>query len=297
MDEGNMSVAEKREKRRKKPAKRKIHGWVRAAVQVFFFLLMPSAYTSAFAGIKYIFAQIGLAEPVKPEMFLIVLIVLCVFTIVFGRFFCGFACAFGSLGDFFRWITLSLCKKIKKKPPKLPEKAGRIFSLGKYAVLAVVIVLCYKGLFQNVQSASPWTVFSLIHARNFALSGYIPGIILLLLIIAGMCLEDRFFCRFLCPMGAVFSILPVPGLFGLVRDRENCIKNCSACTRTCPSNIELPETGKYEIRGDCFQCQKCTDTCPKGNIHTGIRKLKGNEIWFTVLRAALLFGILKYIGL
>lgn len=284
-------------KKKKKIDQKKIHAWVRVAIQLFFFLLIPSIYTSAFAGVKYIFNQIGVADSVELTSFVSVLIAICIFTFVFGRFFCGFACAFGSMGDFFRWLYLTICRKLKKKPLKFPEKLSDRLPIMKYVVLIVIIFLCFRGLFNVVQSANPWTVFSMLHAGNFQLGNYIPGVVLLVLIIIGMCLEDRFFCRFLCPMGAVFTLVPVLPLFGLVRERDNCLKGCSACTRRCPSNIELPATGKYEIKGDCFQCQKCIDICPKKNVHTGMKKLRGNEIWFTIVRAVLLFAIFKYMGL
>lgn len=104
------------------------------------------------------------------------------------------------------------------------------------------------------------------------------------------------FCRNFCPMGAVFSLLPVLPFFALRRERENCIKGCKACTKKCPSNIGLPEDGSLKVEGDCFQCQKCIDTCPKGNIHTGVKGLRGNEFWFTILRAVILLILLLWLG-
>ena len=98
-------------------------------------------------------------------------------------------------------------------------------------------------------------------------------------------------------MGAVFSVLPVLPFSTLRRDRSECIKGCRACTMKCPSDIELASDTAPELSGDCFQCQKCIDTCPMGNIHTGIRALKGNEIWYTVLRAVILLVLFKVVGL
>ena len=136
----------------------------------------------------------------------------------------------------------------------------------------------------------------MLHAGNFKLGGYLVGLVLLVLILVGMCFEERFFCRNFCPMGAVFSLLPVLPLFALHRERENCIKGCKACTKKCPSNIGLPEDGSPKIEGDCFQCQKCIDTCSKGNIHTGVKGLRGNEFWFTILRAVILLILLLWLG-
>lgn len=275
---------------------KKLHTWLRALIQILYFLFLPSVYTAAFAGVKYIFTQIGAGEAIGLTSFVTVLIVLCAYTILFGRFFCGFACAFGSLGDGIHAFYLWCFKKRKKRPVLLSEKITEKLSYLKYLVLTVIAVLCFAGVYGKAKGTSPWDVFSMLHAGNFHLQGYLPGVILLFLIIVGMCMEERFFCRNLCPMGAVFSLLPVLPFFALHRDRENCIKGCSGCTKKCPSRIGLPEDGSIKVEGDCFQCQKCIDTCPKKHIHTGIKDLKGNEFWFTILRAILLLIIMIWAG-
>ena len=187
-------------------------------------------------------------------------------------------------------------RRERKKPMLLSEKITEKLSYLKYLVLTVIAVLCFAGVYGKAKGTSPWDVFSMLHAGNLHLQGYLPGVILLIFIIVGMCLEERFFCRNLCPMGAVFSLLPVLPFFALHRDRENCIKGCSGCTKKCPSGIGLPEDGSLKVEGDCFQCQKCIDTCPKKHIHTGIKGLKGNEFWFTILRAILLLVIMIWAG-
>ena len=270
-----------------KKTMKKIHVWVRAVIQLLYFLFIPSAYTAAFNGVKYIFTQMGAKSHLELTSFVVTLIALCLFTVVFGRFFCGFACAFGSLGDAVR----------KKKPVTMKASVVKYLQAVKYVVLVLLVVSCYTGVYSKAQGMSPWDVFSMLHAGNFKLGGYIVGLVILVLILVGMAFQERFFCRVLCPMGAVFSMLPVLPLFTLRRDRSECIRGCRACTMKCPSDIELAPDTAPELSGDCFQCQKCIDTCPKGNIHTGIRSLKGNEIWFTVLRAVLLLVLFKFIGL
>ena len=243
-------------KQMNKKTLKKVHVWVRAVIQLLYFLFIPSAYTAAFNGVKYIFTQMGAKSHLELTSFVVTLIALCLFTVVFGRFFCGFACAFGSLGDAVRAFYVFICKKRKKKPVTMKASVVKYLQAVKYVVL-----------------------------------------VLLVLILVGMAFQERFFCRVLCPMGAVFSMLPVLPLFTLRRDRSECIRGCRACTMKCPSDIELAPDTAPELSGDCFQCQKCIDTCPKGNIHTGIRSLKGNEIWFTVLRAVVLLVLFKFIGL
>lgn len=123
-----------------KKQRRQMHSWLRAAIQLLYFLFLPSAYTAAFAGVKYIFTQLGAGEKIGLTSFVSVLIVLCLYTIVFGRFFCGFACAFGSFGDAVHAIYVWVCKKMKKKTVKLPEKATEKLTMMKYVVLAVMIL-------------------------------------------------------------------------------------------------------------------------------------------------------------
>ena len=202
-----------------------------------------------------------------------------------------------NFGDAVHFVYVWICKKIKKKPVKLPETVTSKLSKVKYVVLAVIVLLCFKGVYSQTQGYSPWDVFSMLHAFNFKLGGYLLGIVLLVLIMVGMALQERFFCRFLCPMGAVFSLLPMLPFFTLKREREQCIKGCSACTKQCPSDIGLPEAGSLDVSGDCFQCQKCIDTCPRMNIHCGLPGIKGNEVVFTVIRALILFGLFIWLGI
>ena len=93
---------------------KKLHVWLRILIQVLYFLFLPSVYTAAFAGVKYIFTQIGAGEKIAMTSFVAVLLVICIYTILFGRFFCGFACAFGSLGDGVHALYVWVCKKMKK---------------------------------------------------------------------------------------------------------------------------------------------------------------------------------------
>ena len=67
---------------------------------------MPGAFVAGLNGVKAIFQAVGAGQPLAWTGFTMALVVLCLFTIVFGRFFCGWVCAFGALGLFLFIATL-----------------------------------------------------------------------------------------------------------------------------------------------------------------------------------------------
>ena len=298
-----------------KRQQKQLRTWLRTIIQIVFFLFLPSAYNSAFTGVKYLFTQVGAGKAIQWTPFVAILVVLLAYTIVFGRFFCGYACAFGSLGDWLFALRKYIARKTKWKPKTMPREWAKILSGVKYVVLTAIVVLCFTGLYSKLSGWNPWDAFSMLHARNFHLGKHIVALVLLLAICVGMFFEERFFCKFLCPMGAVFSLMPVLPVFSLHRDRSECIPRCSACTKICPADIDLPKDGAMSIRGDCFQCGKCIGNCPKSNVHAGLSDrslldvargnkehagkrpaLRGNEVWYTLVRFVILLALFIWLG-
>ena len=137
--------------------------------------------------------------------------------------------------------------------------------------------------------ASPWEVFSRLTALHLPPEGFGVGIGLLVLILLGMAVQPRFFCQFLCPMGAVFALLPVLPFARLHRQSDGCIPGCNACKQQCPVCLKLEETSLRS--GECIACEACVGTCPKQNIHRWDLSLCKHR-WLPVLAKALLFFLL-----
>jgi len=233
---------------------------VRTLIQIGFFVFMPSLFSQAFAGIKEVVSLMGKGQPLKMSDFLIKLIVLCLLTIIFGRIFCGFMCSFGAIGDWFYMLSEFIQKKIGVKFPEISEKAQINLQKFKYVVLLFIVLLCFSENGEYVAKYSPWTVFSLITQRNFKIGTYIAGSVLLVFIIIGMMLKERFFCQFICPLGAVFSLLPKNFLISVKKKEEKCFNGCKACTNKCPVHLKYDEAGMRE--GECISCGRCFMVCP-----------------------------------
>ena len=264
----------------------------RAGIQLIFFLLTPAVYTSCFSGIKAIASAIGASEPIPYDAFFTTLVAVCLYTILFGRFFCGYACAFGSFGDAVYALSQRIQKKCGKKLPNLPEKAVILLQKVKYLVLIVIVLLCVAGVYDTLPKWSPWDVFSMLTALRSIPTAYAIGTVLLLLIVLGMAVKERFFCQFLCPMGAVFALLPVLGTYR--RKRENCLPRCSACVKNCPVCVETDEGNSRT--GECISCGACSDICPKRNISYGLGVKDGNAPLPVIGKAVILLFVFLLVG-
>lgn len=127
----------------------------------------------------------------------------------------------------------------------------------------------------KLTGTSPWDVFSRLTALKLPAAGYGAGIVLFVLILIGMAAQPRFFCQFLCPMGAVFALLPVLPFAWLHRNGTRCIPGCSACAKRCPVDLKLDDAN---LRGgECIVCEACIGTCPKGNISRWDIRLSGES--------------------
>ena len=270
--EAQSEAASKRSSSTKKPvsaAKKRenaalAHRWLRYYIQLVFFVGAPALFSGAFNGVKYLFTQIGLGDAIEPTSFLVQLVAVLVFTILFGRFFCGYACAFGAIGDWLYNAFEFLRKKANIPRPEFPERLVKVLSLLKYVVLAAICAACFAGVWASFSSYSPWVAFAAILAGSIDGIGSIALGILAIIVVL-MIVRERFFCQFLCPLGAVFSLMPVLGFSEFVRTRDHCAKSCGRCQEACPVDI-WPDADTIR-HGECISCGRCADVCPMNNVN------------------------------
>ncbi len=279
-------------KRKKKIPKVQI---IRRVMQIASFLLLPALFVSTYIAIKSVYLaiinQTFAVETLLPQLILLLAVV--PLTILLGRFFCGFLCSFGAMADFF-WF---LGRKMKLKPLKISEKLDKSLRLVKYGILLFILIFIWTlGWVQIESTSNPWdmfgmfTSFSALPSASYVLT---IGFGLLFLIIIGSFFVERFFCRYLCPLGAVFSFLSRPRILKLKKPTENC-GSCKACTKSCTMGLPLYRSDTVNS-GECIQCMACISACPRENITARIGKSDVAPLATGLAATAMMLGI-YYVG-
>lgn len=252
---------------RKNFLKNKKINWIKVVIQILSFALIPGLFEGEFAAVGNIVSCIYKGniswESVKYSVWMLLATVPA--TVLVGKFFCGFFCSFGAVQDLL-WLGSHRLRALFPGKRNL-KKADRIFRFAKYAVLFYFIIFIWSGV-TAVKTAGPWQVFG-----QYVSFGHWPGLkpllsvggVLLLLIFIGSLFVQRFFCRYFCPMGAIYSLISQTSFLKIDKPREECGK-CHLCTSKCTMGMDLTKKDRI-AGGECISCQKCVSWCPKGNVH------------------------------
>ena len=241
--------------------------WIKVVIQILSFALIPGLFEGEFAAVGNIVSCIYKGniswESVKYSVWMLLATVPA--TVLVGRFFGGFFCSIGAVQDLL-WLGSHRLRALFPGKRNL-KKADRIFRFAKYAVLFYFIIFIWSGV-TAVKTAGPWQVFG-----QYVSFGHWPGLkpllsvggVLLLLIFIGSLFVQRFFCRYFCPMGAIYSLISQTSFLKIDKPREECGK-CHLCTSKCTMGMDLTKKDRI-AGGECISCQKCVSWCPKGNVH------------------------------
>ncbi len=187
-----------------------------------------------------------------------------------GRFICGFFCPFGFLQELLHKIPTP---KIQK------SSVTRGLSYLKYGILlifviAVPLITLAPGFCKYLCPAGTLEagiLLTLLQERLRAMTGALftwkAAVLILILLTCVFCF--RAFCRFLCPLGAIYSFFNPVSFFGIKVDQAKCI-HCDACVRHCKMDV------RKVCDRECIQCGECIGRCPASAIHYGVANGRKN---------------------
>ena len=198
-----------------------------------------------------------------------VLGLLLFFGALLGRAVCGFLCPFGWLQELLNRIPF---------PKKNRFRADRPLRRLKYLVLLLLVIVLPFALegvpvFCKLFCPAGTSAGLLLSLRDPALAelwgglfgwklAVLIGVVLLSLVIW------RPFCKYLCPLGALYGLF---NRFALVRmdlDADRCV-GCGACARACRMNVDPARTPNS---AECVRCGDCVRACPEQALHLGVKR-------------------------
>ena len=266
---------------------------LRTVSQILFFFLLPALYISTFSGLKAIYMSIYThsfsLEALWPQ--LIEVIAIIPVTIVAGRFFCGWMCAFGAMGDFIYMLS----QKVFKIKYRVNEKTDRILKYVKYIWLCFLVAVVWSFGVKLFATANPWDAFGMLLTPgslpdfSYVAANLLPALTILLLIIGASFFIERFFCRYLCPLGAVFAVLSKLRITSIAKPTGKCGK-CRICTSSCPMGIPLYKKDAWKS-GECINCFECVQACPRKNVSLSVSESDVRPAAAGVMAAAVITGI------
>lgn len=211
---------------------------------------------------------------IKYEFSLYVLGFMSLFGVIFGRFICGWLCPFGLIQD--------LLYKVPSKKIKVPNKVNNVLKYLKYIILILFVIILPMFLVNEFGISPPYfceficPVGTLEGGIPLVLSneslrgavGYLFGwkMFILISIILLSVFIYRPFCRYVCPLGAFYSLFNKISFYKYEIDKTKCT-SCSACQSKCKMDIKVYEDPNSL---ECIRCGECSKICPNKCIKKGI---------------------------
>ena len=211
---------------------------------------------SALVGLKRL-ALTGKYDMIHPAGLTIFLAALFI-GLLLRKGFCGWICPVG--------FTSNLAEKAGKKlkilwqPPLWLDLP--LLSLKYILLFFFLYLIAWKMTLDQIESfhTSPYNLAVDAKMLLFFLDPSALAAGIMLFLVAVSFVIRNFWCRYLCPYGALLGLLALAGPFQVKRDRKTCI-DCKKCEKTCPASIRL--TTKNTIRtGECIGCTECISVCP-----------------------------------
>lgn len=215
----------------------------------------------------------ALITKIHPSNLVLGLAVL-VATLLVGNAFCGWICPFGAVQDALTWVR----GRLHLPALSVPRGLDRVLRWGRFVVLAVILYLSYTTAALWFADYDPYVALFGLHWLFEPDNPTIwVSLSILAVVLAASLLVERAWCRYLCPLGGVLSVLSRFSLIRIRRTPTTCT-DCSLCDTACPVGIE-PSKAAPMVSPDCIGCMDCVTTCPvRGALAVDAPVLLGTPI-------------------
>lgn len=168
------------------------------------------------------------------------------------RAFCGYVCPIGAISE---WLQAA-ARRLRIRPRRVPYGLDRGLALLKYAVLGLILYFTWTAGELVFRGYDPCYALLSRHGEDITFWAYvISGAILLISLFVKVP-----FCRWFCPLAAVFTPFSRFGLMRIKRSPDACT-DCGACSRVCPMGIRV-HTQANVTAARCTACLECVAVCP-----------------------------------
>ena len=177
-----------------------------------------------------------------------------------GRAFCGWMCPIGTLQDFLANLANKLFKNNHKRkgantvslPYRISEKNNRWLRSLKYLVLVIILLASIWAVYPPLREICPARAL-----LSFQLTTPLLWSVLFTFVITSMA-NKRFWCKYLCPLGAILAPFNKIAPLRLVLNQDSCT-NCDRCDPACP--MDISDLTHHLRSAECIECLECQETC------------------------------------
>jgi polyferredoxin len=205
---------------------------------------------------KY-FLFTGIIEPVHPAAFIMFVAIVAV-SVLLKKGFCGWICPVGTVSQYF-WMAGARGFGKNYRMQKYADIGLRSI---KYMLMAFFLIAIWIRMAPEQLSlffSSDYYRTADIRTMKFFTEMSSTTFWSLCLIGGFSLVYKNFWCRYLCPYGALLGLLSYLSPVKIKRDEEKCV-HCGACSRNCPSLLPVEE--KQMVNSpECFGCLTCVSHC------------------------------------
>jgi len=207
-------------------------------------------------GWKYFFLT-GDWDPVHPAG-MVILGFAVLISFVLRKSFCGWFCPVGTISE---WLwRLGRGKNGRNiVPPKWLDIPLRSLKYILLVFFAWAVLLMDSGSLERFFALPYWKVSDIKMLYFFTGMSGTAAIVILSLVVGSIFIRN-FWCRYLCPYGALTGIFGFLGPTRIKREESTCI-DCNLCAKVCPAYLPV-DVKPQIISAECTGCTSCVDVCP-----------------------------------